>query len=63
MTNEITKYTITLTDGSQVIYTLDKPNNSFVSLYNSKGKFVKNTLIKEAEFENVKHLLEKSIIK
>lgn len=63
MTNEITKYTITLTDGSQAIYTLDRSNNSFVSLYNSKGQFVKNTFIKEAEFENVKQLLEKAVIK
>ena len=63
MRNQITKYTVTLRDGCQAIYTLDKPNNSFVSLYNSKGQFVKNILIKEPDFENVKHRLEKAVIK
>lgn len=60
---EITKYTVTLSDGSYAIYTMNKPNNSFVSMYDKQGKFIKSVTIKEEDYLSVLQLLEKAVIK
>ena len=41
MKNQITKYTIKYSEGRQAIYTMNESVNSFVSLYDNHGKFIK----------------------
>lgn len=60
---EITKYTVTLSDGSQAIYTMNKPNNSFVTMYDSQGNIIKTVFIKPEEYTTILELLEKAVIK
>lgn len=62
MKNRITKYIITLGDGSQAIYVMNKSDNSFLTLYDEHGKFIKNVPIKKEDFDTVLQLLEKSVI-
>ena len=63
MRNEITNYTVTLSDGSQAIYTMNKSNNSFVTMYDNHGNFTKSVLIKPEEYFTILELLEKAVIK
>ena len=63
MKNEITKYTVTLSDGSQAIYTMNKPNNSFVTMYDNHGNITKTVFIKPNEYTTILELLEKAVIK
>lgn len=60
---DITKYTVTLSDGSQAIYTMNKPNNSFVTMYDRQGNITKTVFIKKEDFDTILELLEKSVIK
>lgn len=60
---DITKYTVTLTDGSQAIYTMNKSNNSFVTMYDKHGNIVKTVFIKPDQYTAILELLEKSVIK
>lgn len=60
---ELTKYTVTLSDGSQAIYTMNKPNNSFVTMYDTKGNIIKTVFIKSEEYTTILELLEKAVIK
>lgn len=63
MKNVITKYTVTLSDGSLAIYTMNKPNNSFVSMYDKYGNITKTVFIKSEDYTTILELLEKSVIK
>lgn len=63
MNNQITKYTVTLSDGSQAIYTMNKPNNSFVTFYDKHGNITKTVFIMPYEYTTILELLEKSVIK
>lgn len=60
---EITNYTVTWSDGSQAIYTMNKPNNSFMIMYDSQGYITKTVFIKPDEYTTILELLEKAVIK